>query len=118
MIDQPDDVTVCEGGTALFTCVMNITNVNISEGDVKWWRARIDLDQSINVEIQESAGRYKVTNRINDQILNTTLMITDVISTLSGQYWPKLTGGNKLCRRARLSILNGHGIKLMCTCCA
>ena len=35
VIDQPDNVTVCVGGTVVFTCVMNITNVNISEGDVK-----------------------------------------------------------------------------------
>ena len=70
MIDQPDNVTVCEGGTALFTCVMNITNVNISEGDIKWWRARIDHGLSINLEIKETAERYEV-------ILLTLLMIKD-----------------------------------------
>ena len=104
--DQPDNVTVCVGATAMFTCVMNISNFDMNEWNVKWWRKRTDQLSGI-LEISENNKRYEVTNRINDQRLNTTLMITDVISTLSGPYWPGLAKGNELCEMAFLSILNG-----------
>ena len=109
--DQPDNVTVCLGGTAVFTCVMDISNVTINKGDVKWWRIRTDQSSGI-LPLSESTARYKVTNTINNQRLNSTLIIANVISTLSGPYWPGRTENSHLCEMAFLSI---NGMKnLMC----
>ena len=115
VVDQPDNVTVCVGGTAFFTCVVDITNVIISKGDVRWWRKRTDVSSGILL-ISENNVRYKVTNSINDQRLNSTLMITHVISTLSGPYWPGLTRGNELCEMAFLSIY-GINFYILCIMC-
>ena len=108
VIDQPDNVTVCLGGTVVFTCVMDITNVSISEEDVKWWRIRTDHAQSsikVRTQLPKNTRRYKVTNTINNKRLNSTLMITNVISTLNGSYWPGLMENSELCDMAFLSII-------------
>ena len=38
VISQPDDVTVCKGREAVFTCVLNLTNSNTRYTDLEWYK--------------------------------------------------------------------------------
>ena len=88
MITQPASTTACVGGTAMFTCVMNIPNVNISILDITWWRTRNDIDSDVHFRIIPKAiRRLNVNNRINQGILTSAFMITDVRSIDVGPYF-------------------------------
>ena len=106
MITQPDNATVCEGGAADFTCVINITNVSESIG-VKWWRIRKDQNSG-NVSIgTQGITRHNVINNINNinDILTSVLMITDVRTTDIGPYWCVLIT-NELTIASNMAFLN------------
>ena len=104
VIIQPDNATTCEQGSVVFTCVMDIQNVNISKENVKWWRTRIN-DHEKYLVIAPAVKRYSITNSINEQILTSVLMIGDVRKEDVGPYWPGLTGEDTLCNMAFLSIV-------------
>ena len=38
VISQPDDVTVCKGRDAVFTCILNLTNSNTRYTDLEWYK--------------------------------------------------------------------------------
>ena len=105
VITQPDNITVCEGGTAVFTCVMDILNVSINTEDINWWRIRIDHKGL--TEITETVTRYTISNDINGHELTSALMITNVRLGDMGPYWPGLIDDNQLCSMAFLSTVNG-----------
>ena len=126
VITQPDNATTCEGGTAVFTCVMDIQNVNISIEDIRWWRKR--EDNNMTIMLSPNLKRYNITNIFNEHILTSVLTITNVRLADLGPYWLGLTvEENRLCNNAFLSILpNGMYIDsitylciLMCiyVCC-
>ena len=104
MITQPDNTTTCVGGTAVFTCVMDILNVNISTVDIRWWRMRISLPQS-PLPVAEAVKRYTISNSINEHRVTSVVTITDVRLLDMGPYWPGLTDDKQLCNMAFLSIL-------------
>ena len=56
MISQPDDVTICEGGKAVFTCVLNS---NIRSDDVQWYR--FIKDTSTTVMVVPNGGNNFIT---------------------------------------------------------
>ena len=103
MITQPDNTTVCEGGTAVFTCVMDILNVNISIEDIRWWRKRDD--NNMTRMLSSTVTRYNITNIISEHRLASVLMIINVRLADLGPYWLGLTAKeNRLCNNAFLSI--------------
>ena len=106
VITQPDNTTVCGGGTAVFTCVIDILNVNISIEDIRWWRKREDNNATIQLRLPSIIKRYNITNIISEHRLTSVLMITDVRLADLGLYWLGLTiNKNKLCNNAFLSVL-------------
>ena len=106
MITQPDNTTVCEGGTAVFTCEMDILNVNVSLVDVKWWRIRTD-QPSINIPVNtHGLVRFSVNNSISQDTLTSALMITNVRSTDIGSYWFVLMINNELMMASNMAFLN------------
>ena len=114
VITQPDNTTVCERGTAVFTCVMDISNINISAEDIRWWRMRIDSFPSTQ-PIQGAVNRYTISNDINEHRVTSVLMITNVRLVDMGPYWPGLTDDKQLCNMAFLSILQ-NGMCVLCIC--
>ena len=56
VISQPDDVTICEGQRAVFTCVLNS---NIRSDDVQWYRFIKDTSTTITVE---DRGNFNIMN--------------------------------------------------------
>ena len=104
MITQPDNATTCLGGTVVFTCVMDIRNVNISIEDIRWWRKR--EDNNMTIMLSPNLKRYNITNIISEHKLTSVLMITNVRLVDSGPSWLGLTVQEKrLCNNAFLSIL-------------
>ena len=116
VITQPDNTTACEGGTAVFTCVMNISNINISIKDIEWWRIRLDQDSSKPLQISEAVKRYNISDSINEHRVTNTLMITNVSLLDMGPYWPGLNNDEPLCSMAFLSIISQNGMCVLCIC--
>ena len=81
VISEPDDVTVCEGGSTTFTCVLQ--DNNISSNDVQWYRLLRDTGTSEMVDIMD------VLNHTNNS-LTTSLTITNTIKSYTGYYWVRL----------------------------
>ena len=82
MITQPDDVTICEGERAVFTCV---SNSNIRSDDVLWYRF---IKDTSTTEIVDRNGEN--INFVNHTIGNTTsssLTLTNAIKSYTGYFW-------------------------------
>ena len=109
VITQPHNVSGCLGGTAMFTCVINIENMNIDTQDIKWWTSRID---DAAHEIKEN-NLFIITSNISGSVLKTVLMITLLRSAHVGQYWVGMVDDTKLSNVAYLSIIALNG---MCIC--
>ena len=112
VITQPVNTTACEGGTAIFTCIVDIHNTSIVTKTTQWWRTRIDVNFPLPIKIAFTASRHNTVNSINGHRLTSLLMITNVKLTHRGPYWLKLNESRNLSDVAYLSVTpNG-----MCAC--
>ena len=85
VISEPDDVTICKGEKAMFTCVLNTTDNNINNDDVQWYR--LVKDTGIT-EIVDQQGIYVITaTSADDDTLTSQLTITNVNKSHTGYYW-------------------------------
>ena len=82
MISQPDDVTICEGEGAVFTCVLNS---NIRSDDVQWYR--FIKDTSTTVMVDPNGGNFNIMNHYNESTTNSSLTITNAIKSYTGYFW-------------------------------
>ena len=107
VITQPASTTACVGGTTVFTCVMNIPNVNISILDITWWRIRNDIDSDVHFGIiSKAVRRLNVNNSINQGVLTSAFMITNVRSIDVGPYFFVLMIPNKFTMASNMAFLN------------
>ena len=104
VITQPVNITACEGGTAIFTCIVDIHNTSIVTRKTQWWRTRIDQKIPFPFKIAFTASRHHTVNSINGYRLTSLLMITDVKLTHRGPYWLKLNESRNLSDVAYLSV--------------
>ena len=81
VISGPHDVTVCEGGSTTFTCVLDRNYRNISSDDVQWHRIT-----GTNTIGQLDSNMHFTTSTTNNT-LNTTLTITNAIKSYAGDYF-------------------------------
>ena len=115
MITQPHNVTGCEGGTAMFTCVMRFHNVNISKEDIKWWRRT--FTEGRKTIWTQGNKIFRITRNIIEGTLTTILMINDLRSHFMGPYWLEMADGTQLSDMAFLSIIpNGTYVLLYAYC--
>ena len=77
VIHKPDDVTICEGEGAVFTCVLDTTDSNLTSDDVQWYSSVL-RNRSITEGVDQQG---------NNNTLNTTLTITNVTKSYTGYYW-------------------------------
>ena len=113
VVTQPRNTTGCVGGTAMFTCVMNIT-VNKSTDNIKWWRRRID-DDSPSIEIKtQGTNLFSITRTISGGTLTSILMITNLRLAFVGPYWLKMANSTQLTDKAFLSIVPSGTYVCMC----
>ena len=103
MITQPDNTTACEGGTAIFTCVVDMHTASIDTEDTNWWRKRVDQNSS-PIKIAFTASGHHTVNTISGYRLTSLLMITNVRLTHIGPYWLKLGESRNLSGVAYLSV--------------
>ena len=111
MIAHPDNSTVCNGGTAIFTCIIDILNVSINTRDIKWQRIR--EDHNTTVMISHGVRRFNVVNNISEGTLTSVVMITNVRSTDMGPYWLelKITNESMTSDTGFLNVPNGMYVR-------
>ena len=92
MISQPDDVTICEGEGAVFTCVLNS---NIGSGNVQWYKDSVIVDPN---------GRnINFLNHTSGGAINSSLTITNAGRSYAGNFWVRISS-RTVCR-VSLTIL-------------
>ena len=84
VIDEPDDVTACEGREVVFTCVLNS---KIRSGDVQWYRFIKDTSTTEMVDPDGDNIYFIVDTEDSDENTTSTLTITDVIKSYTGYFW-------------------------------
>ena len=103
---QPSDVAVPSGGTAVFTCVVDLGGQAANTDDVKW-------DNMGNAITRVSTDPYMVNNDFETfgqhWQLNSTLTINSVNTRHPGlyQFVLSLNDGDVTSREASLSVLTG-----------
>ena len=118
VITQPQNTTVCQGGIAVFTCVIDFHNISMVDMDrINWWRTRLDHNYSpIDVMIPRHARGNDIMNSISGNRLTSVLMITDVKLVHMGPYWLGFTKDEDLSTKAFL-IVTSSGTYYICTQC-
>ena len=82
MISEPDDVSVCEGREAVFTCVLHS---NIRSDDVQWYRF---LKNTSTTEMVDPVGTGINFLTCTDRITrNSSLTITNARKFYTGYFW-------------------------------
>ena len=82
MISQPDDVTICEGKGAVFTCVLNS---NIRSDDVQWYR--FIKDTSTTERVDPNGGNINFLTSTIGSTTSSSLTITNVRKSYTGYFW-------------------------------
>ena len=93
MITQPDNTTACVGGTIMFTCVIDTSNVNISTEDISWWRKPRDYNNNLLPDAkisQHGTRKFKTTYSNTGGKLTSALTIANVKLSDTGPYWLRL----------------------------
>ena len=81
VISQPDNLIVCEGKEAVFSCTLNTTNTDISGDHLYWYR------------LTKDATTAKMMNADRESIMftsgygNSTLRIKNATESYTGYYW-------------------------------
>ena len=81
VISQPDDVTICEGRRAVFTCVLNS---NIRSNDVQWYRFIKDTSTTETVDPNGENINF-FTRTIGNT--SSSLTITNARKSYTGYFW-------------------------------
>ena len=82
VISQPDDVTICEGKGAVFTCALNSS---IRSDDVQWYR--FIKDSSTTEMIDPNGENINFLTRTNGSTINSSLTITNATKSYTGYFW-------------------------------
>ena len=85
VISEPEDVTTCEGRRAVFTCVLNTTDSNITNNDVQWYR--FIKSNSTTVMVDQHGESINFITHTTGNITNSTLTITNVRISHNGYFW-------------------------------
>ena len=101
VISEPDDVTVCEGRGAVFTCVLNS---NIRSDDVQWYR--FIKDNSTTVMVDPDGDNINFITNTNENTTSSSLTITNTLISFTGFFWV-VTPSLDVCN-ASLSVLAGN----------
>jgi len=102
---QPSDVTLCTGGVAVFTCVVDRNGTSITSDDVKWEQIRVGGDTSI----LRTISLIIITTTLSGDILTSTLKITG--ATNGSNLAPSLyrcVVNDVISRSAAIHVLTGN----------
>ena len=89
MINEPDDdnITICEGEEAVFTCILN-SNIG---NDVQWYRYRKDTGTAEIVDENNSISTP------TGNTISSSLTITNAITSNTGYYCIRLPSDDDVC---------------------
>ena len=79
MISQPDNVTICEGEGAVFTCVLN---TSIRSDDVQWYRFIMNTSTTTTV-----GDNFDLLTYTEENTTSSSLTITNAIKSYTGYFW-------------------------------
>ena len=82
VISRPYNETICEGGVAVFTCVLDS---NIRSDDVQWYR--FIKDTSTTVMVDPNGTNINILTHTNGNTTSSSLIITNVIKSYTGYFW-------------------------------
>ena len=88
VISEPDDVTVCKGRSATFTCVLDSS---ISSDDVQWYRLIMDTNTA---ELVEPDGESIAIRTHTRNAISSSLAIRNAVKSYTGYYWVQLSFDN------------------------
>ena len=80
VISEPDDVTVCNGTTTTFTCVLDSS---ISNDDVQWYRL---LKDTSTTEMVDPDDDHITIYTHTENTINSSLTITNASTSYTGYY--------------------------------
>ena len=113
---QPRDVTVCNGGVAVFTCVVDRNSTDITSDDVMWQMIRISGGISTLSTSLTGGIRFNITTTISGDILTSIFTITGVTdSSVLGTSSYRCVVNDMMSRNASLYISTGTDNQIVCT---
>ena len=95
VVEPYDVITICEEGGAMFSCVLNTANTNISSDDVHWYRFLRSTGTTEMIGPNETDIAFTTNHSRN--ALTTTLTITNVVRSHTGYYWVGLLCNENVC---------------------
>ena len=107
MISEPDDVTICEGEGAVFTCVLNST---IRSDDVQWYR--FIKDTSTTVMVDPNGENINFRTHTNESTTSSSLTITNATKSYTGYFWVG-TPSHNVCN-ASLTVITSKCMNRVC----
>ena len=86
VISEPDDVTLCEGEEAVFTCVLN---GNMSSDNVQWYRFIKDTNTTkiVDPDRENMTFTAEIEESNDKNTTNSSLTITNVMKSYTGYFW-------------------------------
>ena len=85
VMSEPDDITTCIGERAVFTCVLNTTDSNITNNDVQWYR--FIKSNSTTVMVDQHGESINFITHTTGNTINSTLIITNTRTSYNGSFW-------------------------------
>ena len=102
VIMQPIDATVCTGGVAVLTCVVDRNGANITSDDVMWEQIRMKGG------ISTLGASFDITTTISGDILTSTLSFTGAADNNSpGTSSYRCVVNDVMSRSAAIHLLTG-----------
>ena len=101
VISEPNNVAVCEGKEAVFTCGLNSY---IKSNNVQWYRFIKDTSTTVIVNPDGDNINFS-TDTVMGNATNISLTITNVIKSYTGYFWVGTSSLN-VCN-ASLTVLTG-----------
>jgi len=110
---QPSNVTVCIGGVAVFTCVVDKNGTNVTSDDVTWEQIRVGGGTS-TLSTSIRGVPFNITTTISGDILTSTLTITGATdsNTLGTSLYRCVV--NDMMSRSAVVHLEGKRLELLC----
>ena len=105
---QPSDVTICTGGVAVFTCVVDRNGTNIAGDDVMWQLITVG---GRTFTIPNRGVPFNITTTISGDILTSTLTITGATdSNTLGASLYRCVVNDMMSRSAAIHVRTGKSV--------
>ena len=91
VINQPDNIIVCEGKGAVFSCILNTTDTKISSDHLYWYRLTKD---ATTAKMINADGESIMFTSNSSGYGNSILRIKNAMESYTGYYWVGTSSGD------------------------